>query len=90
MEIGNRLVVKLKISTFVRGRKMRNFYLYIMEMIVVLVIIVMTGVVVIFCHDEPKDVHTMEPSNSQIYLMVDKSGAIVGEFKMYEKDRTND
>lgn len=81
---GNRSVVKLKISTFVRGRKMRN-YIDFFLMIVVVVIIVMTGVVVILCHDEPKDVHTMEPSNSQIYLMVDKSGAIVGEFRMYEK-----
>lgn len=88
MEIGNRSVVKLKTSTFVRVRKMKEFYMYIMEMIIVLVIIVMTGVVVILCHDEPKDVHTMEPSNSQIYLMVDKSGAIVGEFKMYEKGQT--
>ena len=79
------MVVNLKTSTFVQGRKMREFEMYVMQMIVVLVIIVMTGVVVIFCHDEPKDVHTMEPSNSQIYLMVDKSGAIVGEFKMYEK-----
>lgn len=78
------MVVKLKISTFVRGRKMKES-IDVYLMIVVLVIIVMTGVVVICCHDEPKDVHTIEPSNSQIYLMVDKSGAIVGEFKMYEK-----
>lgn len=74
----------MKISTFVRGCKMKKS-IDVYLMIVVMVIIVMTGVVVICCHNEPKDVHTMEPSNSQIYLMVDKSGAIVGEFKMYEK-----